>query len=84
MIEQGLMAETGLAKVQEAKQNGLWYKSTQPNISFEIPEEFECALQQNKKAQEFFDNLAPSYQKHYIGWIVVAKRPETKIGRAHV
>lgn len=78
MIEQGLMAETGLARVQEAKQNGLWYKSTRPNISFDIPEEFEYALQQNRKAQEFFEQLAPSYQKQYIGWIVVAKRRETR------
>ncbi len=78
MIEQGRMAESGLARVQEAKQNGLWYKSTRPNISFEIPEEFERALQQNKEAQEFFQQLAPSYQKQYIAWIVVAKRQETR------
>ncbi len=78
MIEQGRMVESGLARVQEAKQNGLWYKSTRPNISFEIPGEFERALQQNKEAQEFFQQLAPSYQKHYIGWIVVAKRQETR------
>ncbi|MCH8873288.1 YdeI/OmpD-associated family protein, partial [candidate division KSB1 bacterium] len=55
-----------------------WDKSPRPDISFEIPEEFECALQQNRKAQEFFQQLAPSYQKQYIGWIVVAKRPETR------
>jgi len=75
------MTESGLARVQEAKQNGLWYKSTRPNISLEVPEEFERALQQNKEAQEFFQQLAPSYQKQYIGWIVVAKRPETRENR---
>jgi len=78
MIERGRMTESGLARVQEAKQNGLWFKSTRPNISFDIPEEFDNALQKNKKAQEFFEQLAPTYQKQYIGWIVVAKRPETK------
>jgi len=78
MIERGRMAESGLARVQEAKQNGLWFKSTRPNISFDIPEEFDHALQKNKKAQEFFEQLAPTYQKQYIGWIVVAKRPQTK------
>ena len=78
MIEQGRMAESGLARVQEAKQNGIWYKSARPNISFEIPEEFEHALQQNKKAQEFFEQLAPTYQKQYIGWMAVAKRQETR------
>ncbi|MFQ5633055.1 MAG: YdeI/OmpD-associated family protein, partial [bacterium] len=29
-------------------------------------------------AKEFFEQLTPSYQKQFIGWIVVAKRPETK------
>jgi len=35
-------------------------------------------LQQNREAQAFFQQLAPSYQKQYIGWIVVAKRSETR------
>ncbi len=78
MIAEGRMTEFGLARIEEAKQNGLWFKSTRPNISFDIPEEFDHVLQKNKKAQEFFEQLAPTYQKHYIGWIVVAKRPETR------
>ena len=78
MIAEGRMTEFGLARIEEAKQSGLWHKSPRPDILFEIPEEFEHALQQNKEAQEFFQQLAPSYQKHYIGWIVVAKRPETR------
>ena len=78
MITEGRMTEFGLARVQEAKENGLWHKSARPNISFELPEEFSQALNQNKKAQEFFVQLAPTYQKQYIGWIVVAKWQETK------
>ncbi|MCH8295984.1 YdeI/OmpD-associated family protein [Candidatus Poribacteria bacterium] len=72
------MTEPGLARIEEAKQSGLWQKSPRADISFEIPEEFERALQQNREAQGFFQQLAPSYQKQYIGWIVVAKRPETR------
>ncbi len=78
MIAEGRMTEFGLARIEEANRSGLWDKSPQPDISFEIPEEFECALQQNRKAQEFFQQLAPSYQKQYIAWIVVAKRQETR------
>ena len=78
MIAEGRMTEFGLARIDEAKQSGFWHKSPRPDISFEIPEKFECALQQNKEAQAFFQQLAPSYQKHYIGWIVMAKRPETR------
>jgi uncharacterized protein YdeI (YjbR/CyaY-like superfamily) len=36
------------------------------------------ALAKNRKAHNFFDQLAPSYQKQFIGWIAVAQRQETK------
>ncbi len=78
MIEQGRMAAPGLEKIWQAKESGLWEKSPRPNISFEIPPEFEKALQASPAARAFFDQLADSYQKQYIGWIVVAKRPDTR------
>jgi len=78
MIKQGRMTEVGLAKIKAAKKTGLWAKDPRPRISLDIPMEFAKALARNKKAKENFDKLAPSYRKHYIGWIAVAKRPETK------
>jgi uncharacterized protein YdeI (YjbR/CyaY-like superfamily) len=78
MIKQGRMTKVGLSKIKAAKKTGLWAKDPRPRISVDIPPEFAEALARNKKAKEFFDKLAPSYRKHYIGWISVAKRPETK------
>lgn len=79
LIRQGLMYESGLAKVTEAKKSGVWDKSAdRPKISFEIPSEFKKALAKSNKAKTFFDQLAPSYQKQFIGWINVAKRQKTK------
>ena len=78
MIRQGRMTEVGLAKIKMAKKTGLWDKDDRPRISLDIPPEFAKALARNKKAKESFDKLAPSYRKYYIGWITVAKRPETK------
>ena len=78
MIKRGRMTEVGLAKIKTAKKSGLWAKDPRPQISLEIPPEFAKALARNKKAKEFFGTLAPSYRKYYIGWIIVAKRPETK------
>ena len=72
------MTEVGLAKIKTAKKTGLWDKDTRPRISLEIPPEFAKPLARNKKAKDNFDKLAPSYRKYYIGWITVAKRPETK------
>ncbi|OHB61356.1 MAG: hypothetical protein A2168_06455 [Planctomycetes bacterium RBG_13_50_24] len=78
MIKQGLITEVGLAKIKTAKKTGLWDKDVRPRISHDVPPEFARALARNKKAKENFDKLAPSYRKYYIGWITVAKRPETK------
>lgn len=78
MIKEGRMTEVGLAKIKVAKKTGLWDKDPRPQISLDIPPEFAKALARNKKAKESFDKLAPSYRKYYIGWIAMAKRPETK------
>lgn len=78
MIKQGRMTEVGLAKIKAAKKTGLWNKDPRRQISLDVPPEFAKALARNKMARENFDKLAPSYRKHYIGWITFAKRPETK------
>jgi uncharacterized protein YdeI (YjbR/CyaY-like superfamily) len=78
MIKKGRMTEAGLAKINTAKEIGLWDKDDRPRISLDIPPEFAKALARNKKAKESFDKLAPTYRKHYMGWISIAKRPETK------
>ncbi len=83
MIKQKRMTEVGLAKIKVAKKTGLWAKDPRPQISLDIPPEFAKALARNKKAKESFEKLAPSYRKYYIGWIAMAKRPETKKRRIH-
>jgi uncharacterized protein YdeI (YjbR/CyaY-like superfamily) len=78
MTKEGRMTEIGLAKIRIAKKTGLWDRDDRPQISLDIPLEFAKALALNKRAKENFEKLAPTYRKHYIGWITVAKRPETK------
>jgi len=79
LIQEGLMTEHGLIKVEAAKRSGSWDHPVQkPKLDFEMPTEFATALQENPPAEETFNQLAPTYQKQYIGWISVAKRPETK------
>ncbi len=76
------MTEHGLQKVEAAKRTGNWDNLVQkPKLTFEMPAEFAEALRKNKKAQETFSKLAPTYQKQYLGWIEVAKRPDTKAKR---
>jgi uncharacterized protein YdeI (YjbR/CyaY-like superfamily) len=47
-----------------------------------MPSELTRILSVNKKAREFFNELSPSHQKQYIGWIASAKKVETKEKRA--
>jgi uncharacterized protein YdeI (YjbR/CyaY-like superfamily) len=76
--KQGLMTQAGMTIVKEARASGLWDKPDSPLIPLETPKELKSALAKNKKAKVFFDQLAPSYQKQFVGWIAFAKRQETK------
>ncbi len=78
MIRAGKMTGAGLAKINAAKKTGLWNQDGRPQMPLEIPPEFSQALAGNRKAREYFENLAPTYRKHFIGWIAAAKRPETR------
>ena len=78
LIKDKQMAQPGLAKVKIAKSNGMWDKPDRPQIPSEIPVEFKTALLSNKKAKQNFDALALSFQKHYIAWIAMAKKSETR------
>lgn len=78
LIRQRTMHEAGLTKVKQAKKSGAWNNSDPPQISLEMPVELKQELAKSKKAKAFFEQLAPSYQQQFIGWINVAKRPATK------
>ena len=43
-----------------------------------VPDYFERALKQNRKAWEYFNALAPSYRRSYIRWITAARMDETR------
>ncbi|MHC4569612.1 MAG: YdeI/OmpD-associated family protein [Planctomycetota bacterium] len=78
MLKAGRMTKAGLAKIKAAKKNGSWNHDGKTPRSLGVPLEFAEALAGNKKAKEHFDKLAPTYRRHYLGWIAAAKRPETK------
>jgi len=78
LIESGRMTEFGLAKIETAKRNGQWDKSSGHVFDDTVPEALQAALDRNARAQETFQGLATSYRRHYIGWIGAAKRPETR------
>ena len=79
LIRDGAMTEHGLQKVEAAKRVGNWDKPIQkPELTFDMPAEFAEALRKNKSAKKTFEKFALTYQKQYLGWIEVAKLPETR------
>lgn len=47
----------------------------------EVPEDLAAALTENPDAQKYFDSLAYSHRKEYVGFVTEAKKPETRAKR---
>jgi uncharacterized protein YdeI (YjbR/CyaY-like superfamily) len=78
LIAQGKMTNAGLAKIKEAKKNGLWEAAYTNKKKDAIPDDLEVALSQNDSAWHNFHRFANSYRNMYIGWIISAKTEETR------
>lgn len=81
MIEEEKMTPTGLLSYRQRQE----YKKTSiqktPSSDIEFSKEVESQLRTNKKAWENFNQLAPSHRRQYAGWIMSAKKPETRMKR---
>lgn len=80
LIADNLMHESGLKKIETAKQNGSW-ESLDAVESLEMPKDLEAAFSKNKKALDHYNNFSPSYRKSYLYWLNQAKRAETRTAR---
>jgi uncharacterized protein YdeI (YjbR/CyaY-like superfamily) len=81
LIEQGRMKPAGQAQIDAAKEDGRWDAAYAPQSSQAIPEDFQRALEQNPKANEFFKTLRGVRRYSFIYRIQDAKRPETRARR---
>jgi uncharacterized protein YdeI (YjbR/CyaY-like superfamily) len=80
LIANNLMHETGLKKIETAKQNGSW-ESLDAVENLEIPEDLQMEFNKNEIAFENYTNFSKSYKKNYLYWLNQAKRPETRQNR---
>ena len=65
--------------IEEAiKLNKSGVKMPKNEIFTTPPEDLKLELNNNAKANVFFESLAPSYKRDYIAWITDAKREETR------
>jgi len=81
LIARGEMKPAGLKVIELAKQDGRWDAAyaSQKNIS--VPEDFQAALDNNKKALAFFATLNSVNRYAILFRIQTAKKPETRAKR---
>ena len=81
LIASGEMKPAGLKAIEAAKQDGRWEAaySSQKNIS--VPEDFQAALDKNKKANAFFVTLNSANRYAILFRIQTAKKAETRATR---
>ena len=80
LIEQGLMHESGLQKIEIAKENGSWY--TLDNVENGIiPKDLQIAFDQNEVAFENYQKFSRTHQKSYLYWLNQAKKDVTRSKR---
>ena len=80
LINAGLMAPAGLAKVEAAKKDGSW-NALDAAEALEIPPDLAKVFSKNKTARGYFEEFPRSVKKAILEWISSAKRPETRAKR---
>jgi uncharacterized protein YdeI (YjbR/CyaY-like superfamily) len=78
LIKSGRMTEAGLAKIEEARKNGLWETAYTNKKRDEMPPDLESALMENNTAWLNFQKFANSYRNMYIGWVAGARTEATR------
>ncbi len=77
LIQENRMTKAGYEAIKVAKQNGYWNLFDQVDQLI-VPEDLGKALAAKPNAKEFFDALSPSAMKAILGWILLAKKLETR------
>jgi uncharacterized protein YdeI (YjbR/CyaY-like superfamily) len=77
LIGEGRMTEVGLAKFDPSVLNEE-PQAKQSKVDLDIPRFVKQALMASPMAWKHFQNLAPSYRRNYIAWIMNAKQDETR------
>jgi uncharacterized protein YdeI (YjbR/CyaY-like superfamily) len=77
LLAEGLMAEPGLALIEEAKRDGSWTRLDAVE-DLVVPDDLAAALAAHPGAREHWDGFPRSVRRAALLRIVEAKRPETR------
>ena len=76
----GLMAEPGLARIEQAKRNGTWTLIDAATADT-VPADLTEAFARHPGAEQNFMGFPPSTRRATLEWITLARRPETRAAR---
>jgi uncharacterized protein YdeI (YjbR/CyaY-like superfamily) len=79
LIERGLMEKAGYDSIALAKQNASWNILDEVDALL-IPTDLQEALS-TQNGTDYFMGLSKSVKKAMLQWLVLAKRPETRVKR---
>lgn len=77
LTTQNLMATAGIKSVEIAQQNGSWDFLSEVDELI-IPEDLRKAFEASPQAYEYYNTLSKSSKKMILGWLVFAKREDTR------
>ena len=77
LVAENLIHESGLKKIEAAKQNGSWTALDDVENGI-IPKDLQFEFNKNNIAFNNYQNFAKSYRKSYLYWLNQAKREETR------
>ena len=80
LVGEGRMAPAGLAAIARAKANGSW-EVLDTAERLEVPDDLTAALAARPPAAVNFAAFPPSARKMLLGWVALARRPETRAAR---
>lgn len=81
LIQNGRMQPAGMAAIERAKKNGQWDAAYDSARNMTVPDDFQDALDKNKRAGEFFAGLNATNRYAILFRIQTAKKAETRARR---
>jgi len=81
LIASGKMKPAGLAAIEAAKRDGRWEAAYASQKNIAVPDDFQAALDKNKKAKVFFTTLNSVNRYAILFRIQTARRAETRTKR---
>lgn len=78
LIARGEMHPAGLKEIEAAKEDGRWQVAYASQKNMTVPQDFQSALDKNKKAKAFFETLTGANRYAILLRIETAKKAETR------